>query len=152
MSLIKSIEKSLNKKENKEVKILNRKESVIEIKKLIKYAKESLILISPYVDLSESYMEEIIFCKAKKKCLIYRLDQFIEDYHFLKENDFLLGRVKNLHSKIYMNENYIIFSSMNLVDYSMNNNFEHSIMIKTSLINEEESKKIIEIIENSIKC
>lgn len=132
------------------VKLLDRKESVKEIKKLIYYAKKELILISPYVDISIDYMEEIICCRAKEKALIFRDNQFIKDYSFLKENDFRLFKVKDLHSKVYLNENWVIFSSMNLYNYSMENNFETSVMIKREDI--ENTSLIIEILKNAKEC
>lgn len=155
---IKGVKKQINKKINIEkkyfmdIRILDRKETVKEIKKLIYYAKDELILISPYIDLSDDYMDEIEYCRAVDKVLIFRNGQILKDYWFLKNNNFKLLNVLNLHSKIYINENWIIFSSMNLYNYSMENNHESSIMIRRKHVSDNDLRVIYNIIKDARRC
>lgn len=133
---------------NKDIRILNREETVLEIQKMIYYAKESLILISPYVSLTEEYKKELKRCIAKEKILIHRENAEIKDIDFLEKIGFKTAFVKNLHSKIYINDNWIIFSSMNLYHYSIENNFETSIMIREKALQKKDTKVIMEILKN----
>ena len=130
-----------------EIRILDRKESVKEIKKLIYYAKEELIIISPYIDIKDDYKEELEKCRAKDKLIVFREGQFLKDYKLLKSLKFHLMEVKDLHAKIYMNENYVLFSSMNLYRYSMENNHETSIMVKREYLSDKDLNILFKIAE-----
>lgn len=136
---------------DRDIKILNREETVREIEKLIYYAKKSIILISPYIKLTESMKDKLTSCRAKNKILIFREDTELYDELFLKKTGFEMNKAKNLHSKIYFNENWIIFSSMNLYHYSIKNNYESSIMLRTENIKDKDFKVIGDIIKNSKK-
>ncbi|MBF04057.1 MAG: hypothetical protein CMP76_12250 [Flavobacterium sp.] len=136
---------------DKDIRILNREETVREIEKLIYYAKKELIIISPYVSITEEYKDEIINCRSKFKVIIVRENENFKDYNFFKNENFIIKKAKNLHSKIYLNENWLIFSSMNLYKYSIENNFESSIMLRRNKIKDEEIKPILEILYNAKK-
>ena len=133
---------------DKDIRILNREETVKEIEKLIYYSKETLIIISPYIMLTEKLKERLTECRAKQKMIICREESILKDEKFLKKIGFLIGKAKNLHSKIYANENWVLFSSMNLYHYSIENNYESSIMIRENKLERKDFKVIEEILSN----
>lgn len=149
MSFLEKIEKALKKEETKEktYKVLDRKETLEELRNLIFNAKEQLILISPYIDLSGDLLGLLRASKAKKKIIIYRRGQYQIDWQELNAYGYKLCEVTNLHAKVYMSEKSIMLSSMNLT-VSSNNNFEISTLFTNKAdISEKESKAITQIIK-----
>ncbi|WP_445458107.1 hypothetical protein [Flavobacterium sp. HNIBRBA15423] len=128
--------------------ILNRIDTYRVILKIIAEANESLVLISPYVKLNNELKKCFVNCKAKNKTLIFREQINYDDYKFLQSVGFSLVRNFDLHSKIYLNHNEILFSSMNLYDYSITNNLESSVLLQQNEVKESSLKVIQEILKN----
>lgn len=106
-----------------------------EILELIKEAKKKIILISPYFKTSELLRERIRTKSDNSKLTEFTIIYGKED---LKESEleWMKGiknlnilEKKNLHAKCYLNENRAIICSMNLYDYSQQNNIEMGILI-----------------------
>jgi len=115
-----------------------------EIESLFENATKSIVIISPYIKLHSRFIEilkckkedpnieiTIVFGKNEKK-----IHESIheEDVKFLAEfPNISIKYEPRLHAKYYSNETTSILSSMNLYDYSQNNNIEFGIVTKTSL-------------------
>ncbi|WP_131539623.1 phospholipase D family protein [Pedobacter nototheniae] len=111
------------------------------LEKIINKAQSILLLISPFIKLHSRIRDEL---KLKKKSpdlkisIVYgksengnRLNK--EDLAFLKEFPNIEIRYeKNLHAKYYGNEMSGLITSMNLYDFSQNNNIEAGILTETS--------------------
>ena len=105
-----------------------------ELMNLIKEAREKIILVTYSLQVNPQIQERL-----KTKSVNGRVS--IEIYYgnttlkpteceWLKEIDGLrIFQKKNLHAKCYLNENKAIISSMNLYDYSQNNNIEMGVLI-----------------------
>ena len=106
-----------------------------ELLKLIKEAKQTLILISPYLKTSETIRDRIVTKDSKgtlkEFLIIYGKDELSE-----KENLWINGvkgisllEKMNLHAKAYISEDRAIICSMNMHSYSQQYNIEMGILI-----------------------
>lgn len=109
-------------------------------------AEEQLIIISPFIKLHSRFIDIL---KSKKNnhqlkiTIVFGKNEnnlsksfSIEDFNFLK--DFPNIEIKyepRLHAKYYANESSALLSSMNLYDFSQNNNIEFGILTRVSTIN-----------------
>ena len=141
-----------------------------EIESIIREAKTKLLLISPYINLSDSIKNlllqktshpelEIIVAfreewkEGKGKMLNNNNVEAVSEYKNLKELDIwksfpnirLVG-LSNLHAKYYANENKGVITSLNLYKYSIMNNIEYGSLIRgnTYLETTNYSERIIE--------
>lgn len=118
----------------KEIDILDADSTTIAIKKLILEAKEHVLLVCPYLDLSASIIASIqkVIERGVAVSVIYRVDKSTENAKNedkekeLKQLGCGVARCKRLHTKCYMNEQYVIISSLNLLTSSQSGNFELS--------------------------
>lgn len=114
-----------------------------EIQKIVENAVEQLVLISPYIKLhhrlvaalklkqSDHHFELIIVFGKNENDKSKSIS--MADVEFFKS--FANVRIyyeQHLHAKYYANENTSILSSMNLYDYSQNNNIEAGILMQTT--------------------
>lgn len=126
-------------------KFLTGNELNAELEKLFERAEEQLILISPYIKLHERYastlklkinnpkIEIIIVFGKNENDMSKSMKQ--EDFNFFKEFPNIEIRYeKRLHAKYYSNESYAILTSMNLYNFSQDNNIEAGVMTKASLL------------------
>lgn len=126
-------------------KFLTGNELNSELEKLFERAEEQLILISPYIKLHERYastlklkinnpkIEIIIVFGKNENDMSKSMKQ--EDFNFFKEFPNIEIRYeKRLHAKYYSNESYAILTSMNLYNFSQDNNIEAGVMTKASLL------------------
>ncbi len=106
------------------------------MEELIKGTKDRLILISPYLQLTDRIKEHLSNLNIQKRDIriVYR-----ENKLQLDENNWLESQIgirtsvcKNLHAKCYLNENEAIITSMNLYEFSQQNNNEMGIYISKS--------------------
>ncbi len=106
-----------------------------ELMKLIKNAKEKVILISPYLKVNKQIQERL---KTKSKSgslseivIVYGKSILKQsELEWIKEiEDLKVIEKHNLHAKCYVNEEKAIICSMNLYDYSQQNNIEMGILI-----------------------
>jgi len=103
------------------------------LEELIKNTSDRLILVSPYLQLNNRIKELITNLNLQKKDIriIYRENKLHPD-----ENNWLAGQTgigtslcNNLHAKCYINEREAIITSMNLYNFSQQNNNEMGIHI-----------------------
>jgi PLD-like domain len=111
------------------------------IEELIKNANEYLYLISPYIKLHERVKTVL---QAKKKnpdieiVIVFGKNEDDtskslnkEDFDFLKEfPNITIGYEKRLHAKYYASEDFSIITSMNLHQFSQNNNIEVAVKFR----------------------
>jgi phosphatidylserine/phosphatidylglycerophosphate/cardiolipin synthase-like enzyme len=114
-------------------KFLNTTGVSYHLEELIKGTKDRLILISPYLQFTERIKEHLSNLNVQKRDIriVYR-----ENKLQLEENNWLESQIgirtslcKNLHAKCYLNENEAIITSMNLYEFSQQNNNEMGIYI-----------------------
>jgi len=102
-----------------------------EIERVIREAQKFVILISPYIQISDTYLERLQEAGSRKVKIhiVFRKDQIekINDDVFSACSNLNLYHFENLHSKCYLNESSAIITSMNLYDYSERNNREMGI-------------------------
>lgn len=126
-------------------KFLTGNELNAELEKLFERAEEQLILISPYIKLHDRYasalrtkrdnprIEIIIVFGKNEDDLSKSMKQ--DDFNFFKEFPNIEIRYeKRLHAKYYSNESYAILTSMNLYNFSQDNNIEAGVMTKATLL------------------
>lgn len=129
-----------------------------ELENLIRDAKKVLYIISPYLKLSDN-VKELLNDKEREKVdvrIIFGKQElapaemsYLENLKYVR-----LYFSKNLHAKCYLNENKMIIASMNLYEFSQQNNREMGILIDTALdedkvVYEDALKDIDSIIHNS---
>jgi phosphatidylserine/phosphatidylglycerophosphate/cardiolipin synthase-like enzyme len=114
-------------------KFLNTTGVSYHLEELIKGTKDKLILISPYLQFTDRIKEHLSNLNILKRDIriVYR-----ENKLQLEENNWLESQIgirtsicKNLHAKCYLNENEAIITSMNLYEFSQQNNNEMGIYL-----------------------
>jgi PLD-like domain len=110
-----------------------------QLENLFEYANDYIILISPYIKLHDRYASVL---KAKKDNPNFEIivvfgkneDDFSksmkqEDFNFFKDFPNIEIRYeKRLHAKYYANESSAILTSMNLYNFSQDNNIEAGVL------------------------
>lgn len=138
-------------------KFLNTKKSVSEIEDLIRDAGQTLILISPYLKLSKDFKELLSYRNSKDKIttvIFGKVELNPDEMKFLESLQFVILKYKDdLHAKCYMNDEKMIITSLNLYDFSMNNNKEMGVLIEKANANDlelfEEAYKEIDYINTT---
>ncbi len=130
-----------------DIKILDRKETIAVIILMLLKAKKTVIIISPYITVDDDMLKILKTCTAKNKFIIIRKNSKIDNLKKLKKLGWKIATITNLHAKIYISEDTTIFSSLNLYKYSIENNFELSVLFKTENLKKKEYKKILEIVK-----
>jgi hypothetical protein len=112
------------------------------IEELIDNADNFLLLVSPYIQLHQKIKDRL---KLKKQnpnlqiTIVFGKNEedankslSKEDFDFLKEfPNIFIGYEKRLHAKFYASEDFSIITSMNLHQFSQNNNIEVGIKLKS---------------------
>ena len=123
-------------------RFLNTKKSVSEIEDLIRDAGQTLILISPYLKLSKDFKELLSYRNSKDKIttvIFGKVQLNPEEMKFLESLRFVILKYKDdLHAKCYLNDEKMIITSLNLYDFSMNNNKEMGVLIEKANANDHE--------------
>lgn len=131
-----------------------------ELMKLIKEAKDKIILVSYSFKVNPQIQERL---KTASKVgtlseivIVYgKTDLKESELSWIKEiQDLKIYEKSNLHAKCYLNEQKAIICSMNLYDYSQQNNIEMGILISKehdSESYEELMKEIVNIKINGIR-
>ena len=114
-------------------RFLNTRKAVSEIEDLIRDADQKLILISPYLKLSKDFKELIKFRNSKDKIttvIFGKQELNPNEMKFLQGLRFVILKYnQDLHAKCYLNDNKMIITSLNLYEFSMNNNKEMGVLI-----------------------
>ncbi|MFZ6052503.1 phospholipase D family protein [Halocola ammonii] len=96
-------------------------------------AKKKLVLVSPYLKLSEAFLERLIDADSNNIDIkiVYGKDELksAERNKLSKLKNLELYFCKNLHAKCYLNEFEMVITSMNFYDYSEMNNREMGIYL-----------------------
>lgn len=114
-----------------------------ELEDIFENAKGQIILISPYIKLHERYISSLRSKKENHNLQIIvvfgKNEEDIsksmkqEDFNFFKDFPNIEIRYeKRLHAKYYANEENAILTSMNLYNYSQDNNIEFGVLTKNS--------------------
>lgn len=105
-----------------------------ELEELIKSARERLFLFSPYLKLNErlrSLLEDRARLKIDIRIIYGKNELQPEEQERLRQLQTLhLTFLKNLHAKCYLSEERAIIGSMNLYDFSQQNNEEMGVLVK----------------------
>ncbi len=107
------------------------------VEELIREARERLYIISPYLKLSDN-IRELLNDKERDKAevrIIFGKQELIPtEMSYLQNLKYVrLYFSKNLHAKCYLNEKKMIISSMNLYEFSQQNNREMGILIEREI-------------------
>jgi len=105
------------------------------VEKIMRDAEKWLILVSPFIKLNHRYTDELKALKTRPKCRIlicfgksdgqYHKSFDTEALVFLKEMpNIKIVYDERLHAKFYANESRSLLTSMNLYDFSQDNNIE----------------------------
>jgi phosphatidylserine/phosphatidylglycerophosphate/cardiolipin synthase-like enzyme len=109
-------------------KFLNTKGLSEWIPKIIEETERELVIITPYMQLSDKIYENLVEANARgvETIIIYRENKLSENDRakLLAIDNLNLFHHPNLHAKCYYNEKYLLIASMNLYAYSEKNNRE----------------------------
>lgn len=112
---------------------LTTSEIVSAVERIIKEAKEKLVLVSPYIQMSRTLLERLQDAERMgvATTLVYgKVDLNPEQRELLGKLDRLsLYFSENLHAKCYFNEIHMVIGSMNLYEFSEKNNREMGLFI-----------------------
>lgn len=152
-------------------KFLRVEEVNVELVNIFEQAKEQIIIISPFIKLHpriknslKKHLENpkvkitVVFGKNEEnKSKSFRKEEF---EFFKKFPNIKIKYESGLHAKYYANETSGLLSSMNLYEYSQNNNIEFGILTTSSLLSsvtnignaldKDASKYFRSVIENSM--
>lgn len=101
--------------------IINPNEIGAKISTLIAESNDKFIAVSPYIDLSEWRKIIINLERAVNRGVVidlYFRELKEKDFQILSDIGVNLFKIKGLHTKLYINENEVIVSSMNLYEFS----------------------------------
>ncbi|WP_372756164.1 phospholipase D family protein [Mariniflexile sp.] len=126
-------------------KFITGNELIEEVYDIIYKAKKQLLIVSPYIKL-DGYFKNI-FDKHKKDPELHLIIAFgknpgnpqkslkKEDLNYFKDfPNASIIYVPNLHAKYYANESRGVITSINLYDYSFENNVEFGVISETKII------------------
>jgi hypothetical protein len=126
------------------------------IEELMKEAKASLTLITPYLKLTPNFIQRLkdVDGDGIKITLIYGKEQMkpSESETLFKLKNLEIYYFHNLHAKCYHNNDKLIITSMNLLEYSEKNNREMGVLFDSKedeVIFKEALKEIKSILNNS---
>lgn len=116
-----------------------------EVENIFSNAKNQIIIITPYIKLHPHYLNALRGKKSDDKLSIVivfgknkddKTKSFDKDtFEFFSQfPNIKICYQENLHAKYYANESNAIITSMNLYEYSQNNNIEAGILTKNSYI------------------
>ena len=111
-------------------KFLNSQYNVAELSDLIKSSEKFLIIISPYLKISNNFKKILTSLQKVDFRIVYDARNPLkkEEIDFLKTiKGIRLYKCENLHAKCFINEKSGIITSMNLYEYSQSNNWEMGI-------------------------
>lgn len=138
-------------------KFLNTSATNYYLEELIKNAKDRLMLISPFLKLSDR-IKELLEDKNRLKIdvrIVYGKSELLpEEINWLNNLTYIrTSFCKNLHAKCYLNEEFCIVTSLNLYEFSQINNNEMGVLLTRSDDSDvykdtyEEAQRIIRISE-----
>ncbi len=119
-----------------------------KIIEIIQNAKDYCFLVTPYFQpwpLLERELEKAARDNKKIIFIFRKPNDFGDDFSYLNDNyGFDLIFVDRLHTKLYLNEQETLISSMNLYDSSKENNFEVGYYFSSMCVSRDFKKQIID--------
>ena len=119
------------------------------IENIIVKAKNFIILISPYLNISKNLYDRLQDADKRKVriILIYGKDELKSGEWEKLENlkNLSVYYCDNLHAKCYLNEEIMVITSMNMYEYSEKNNREMGVLISKENDNEAYNDAIREV-------
>lgn len=116
------------------VKFLTTLEISAQIEKIIKEAREKLILMSPYLKMNKIFYDRLKDANDKgiRITFIYGKQELIPNQReqLNKLESLEIYYCEDLHAKCYCNEGKMVITSLNLLDFSQSHNREMGILIK----------------------
>ena len=110
---------------------LRRHDIVSHLHRIIKEAKDLIVLVSPYIDADE--VTKNLLGRQQRSTqinVVYGKEQLRPNQQALFDKLNIKATFRrNLHAKCYMNENEAVVTSMNLYRYSQDNNDEMGILV-----------------------
>lgn len=104
------------------------------IENVIKGAKKKLVLVSPYLQISKTFLERLKDAAANSVeiKIIYGKDELKpnERNSLAELKNLELFFFENLHAKCYFNESEMVITSMNMYEFSEKNNREMGVFIR----------------------
>jgi late competence protein required for DNA uptake (superfamily II DNA/RNA helicase) len=104
------------------------------LENIIVNASKWLVLVSPYLNITQNFLQRLQDAdKNKVKIyIIYGKKELKpeEELKLQKLHNLYLRYYKNLHAKCYSNEDAMIITSMNLLEFSEKTNREMGILIR----------------------
>ena len=114
------------------VKFLDTQGVSAELSQIIKNADERLVIISPYLKVNPR-IQELLVHTAVDVLVVCRKDRIQEEERWLESlNSVKVCYHKDLHAKCYLNEKQAILTSMNLYEFSQQNNVEMGLLVSRS--------------------
>jgi hypothetical protein len=114
-------------------RFLNTSKAYAEIEDITAKAKSGLVLISPYIKFPDPFLERLkdVDKRNIKITIVCREEDLQpETLNDLKKlNNLELCFLKNLHAKCFYNETAMVITSLNLYDYSQQNNREMGVLV-----------------------
>lgn len=135
-------------------KFLTTTGSAHQIEEVIRDAKESLTLVTPYLKLSKNFIQRLRDANDDgiKITLVYGKETMKETERVKLRNldNLEVFYCPELHAKCYFNESNLIITSMNLHEYSQNNNREIGILF-TAIEDKEIYNNAVKEVKSIIK-
>ena len=105
------------------------------LEKIIENAKKELVLISPYLKVHDRLKQsiEVSSRSGVKVQIVYREEKQKQEVSAWLESltHVGIGFCKGLHAKCYLNEREALLTSMNLYEFSQQNNYEMGILVSS---------------------
>lgn len=116
------------------VQFLNTQTAYSEIESIINRAESSLVLISPYIQISKPLLQRLFLASENRGIditLVCRKNEIKPDaYNALNQISRLeIYDLPNLNVRCFYNEKSMVITSLNLYDYSWANNREMGVLI-----------------------
>ena len=115
-------------------KLFKTDEIAAAITTIIDETKRYCFLVTPYFYAWEQLNKSLAKAAAQQKKIVFFIrdddkykkggEYYETSVKMLEDYGFDIVFVKNLHAKLYMNEREVLITSMNLYNFSMQNNFE----------------------------
>jgi phosphatidylserine/phosphatidylglycerophosphate/cardiolipin synthase-like enzyme len=114
-------------------KFINTRQGVAEMDNLLRSAGENLLLVSPYLKLPKDFRELLTLRdnSGKKTTIVFREHELAPgEISTLQNLRFVTLRCNaDLHAKCYAGDHKMIITSMNLYQFSIDNNKEMGVLI-----------------------
>lgn len=126
-------------------KFITGKQLTDELCSIIREARKELLIVSPYIKLDDYFKKEL-FNRLKGNSSLHVLLAFGKNQnnpwksinkedvnYFMEFPNISIVYIPNLHAKYYANEKRGLITSVNLYDYSFDNNVEFGVISENSL-------------------